>query len=295
MGIAMTIVSNFELIFKPQSPANPGGTTAVDRAIQGYFLEITDLENVELAYLLEFTIFPPPVGTPNREFRSLAGNTLCIVDTGGGDNQFGTLDGALTSDVFVPRFPMAGPTPGLSTNLVTVPPQAAALVAVLPSAFRVVNPIEPTPLTVPNFEVRGYVRIRLPALFTPPAFERQNGGNDAKVLLTPQNRATFITAADVISDQTQAGLPLATGDALNVITPDELLFFTAGPPAMRERAEGLGPLAGVVQGVPVEARSDLLQMLMGQLDADGSDLSGINESLAEAGVSLAIERRGRSR
>lgn len=291
-----TIISNFELIFKPQSPADPNGPVAVDRVIQGYFLEITNLESVELAYLLEFTIFPPPVGTPNREFRSLAGNTLCIVDTGGTDNRFGTLDGALTSDVFVPRFPVAGPTPGASTNLITVAPQATALVAVLPSAFGVINPIEPTPLTVPNFEVRGYVQIRLPVLFTPPAFDRQNGGNDARVLLTPQNRATFITAADVISDQTQAGLPLANGDALNTITPDELLFFTAGPLALEGReADEMSPLAGMLQRVPVGARSDLLHGLLGQLDANSSDLSGFNESLAEAGISLALERRGNAR
>jgi hypothetical protein len=191
---------------------------------------------------------------------------------------------------------LTGGTRGIAaTNLVTVAPHATALVAVLPSAFGVINPIEPMPLTVPNFEVRGYVQIRLPALFTPPNFVRQNGGNDAKVLLTPQNRATFITAADVISDQTQAGLPLANGDALNMITPDELLFFTAGPPAMRKRIAGPGMLASVVQGVPAEARSDLLQMLLGQLDADGSDLPGFNGSLAEAGVSLATERRAHAR
>src|SRR4051794_2832745 len=134
---------------------------------------------------------------------------------------------------------LTGGTQGIAaTNLVTVATHATALVAVLPSAFGVINPIEPMPLTVPNFEVRGYVHIRLPALFTPPNFVRQNGGNDAKVLLTPQNRATFITAADVLSDRTQAGLPLANGDALNTIAPDELLFFTSGPPASRERVAG---------------------------------------------------------
>jgi hypothetical protein len=157
---------------------------------------------------------------------------------------------------------LTGGTRGIAaTNLVTVAPHATALVAVLPSAFGVINPIEPMPLTVPNFEVRGYVQIRLPALFTPPNFVRQNGGNDA----------------------------------LNMITPDELLFFTAGPPAMRKRIAGPGMLASVVQGVPAEARSDLLQMLLGQLDADGSDLPGFNGSLAEAGVSLATERRAHAR
>ena len=40
-------VSHFELISKPQSPSAPTGTLAVERVIQGYFLEITNLEDVE--------------------------------------------------------------------------------------------------------------------------------------------------------------------------------------------------------------------------------------------------------
>lgn len=46
-------VSHFELVYKPQSPAAPDGTAAVDSLIQGYFLEITNLESVEYLYRVE--------------------------------------------------------------------------------------------------------------------------------------------------------------------------------------------------------------------------------------------------
>lgn len=284
-------ISNFELILKPQSPASPGGTMAVDRVLQGYFLELTNLEAVPLRFLLEFVIFPPPLGTPNREFRSLAGNTLCILDTGGTDNRFGILDGTLTSSVFTPRFPGPGPQPfpAGSTRLITVPPGGTALVAVLPSAFGVIDPIEPTPLSVPNFEVRGFVRIRLPAIFRPPfPFLHPQLDRPARVLLTPQNRATFLTATGAISDQTQTGLPLATGQALNEIPPEfGLLPFPVAALAEEERFQLAGSL---LQEVPQEVQADLLALLMAQMD-EKADLARYNRALSARGIPMAVERR----
>ena len=42
-------VSHFELIFKPQSPVPPA-----DTVLQGYFLSISNLEDVELSFRLDF-------------------------------------------------------------------------------------------------------------------------------------------------------------------------------------------------------------------------------------------------
>ena len=67
-------VSHFELIWKPQSPAAPANTPAVANVIQGYFLEITNLESVPYSYRVEFVA--SPVTLPSR---SLAGNTVCFV------------------------------------------------------------------------------------------------------------------------------------------------------------------------------------------------------------------------
>jgi hypothetical protein len=279
-------ISNFELLLKPQSPATPTGSMAVDRVLQGYFLEISNLEPVPLRYALEFVIFPPPAGTPDRQFRSLAGNTLCIVDTGGTDDRFGTLNGSLASSVFTPRFPAAGPTPfpTAGDRLITVPANGTALVAVLPSAFGVINPIETTPLLVPNFEVRGFVRIRLPPLFGEgfPFFRRQLD-RPARTLLTPQNRATFLTATGAISDQTQTGLPLASGRALNEIVPEEIRFFPL--------AEDRTVLAGAyLQNVPPELQADLLALLLARLPED-ADLPELNRALAAREIPHTVERR----
>ena len=284
-------ISNFELLLKPQSPANPSGTMAVDRVLQGYFLEITNLEPVPLRYALEFVIFPPPAGTTDREFRSLAGNTLCIVDTGGTDNRFGTLNGSLASSVFTPRFPVPSPLPfpAAGDRLITVPAGGTALVAVLPSAFGMIDPIEMTPLTVPNFEVRGFVRIRLPPVFrnTFPFFTRQLD-RPARTLLTPQNRATFLKADNTISDQTQTGLPLASGKALNEIVPEAGFVF---PVAAGLRGESQAMLAGeYLQNIPPELQAEMLALLLARLPED-TDLPELNRALAALEIPHTVERR----
>ena len=284
-------ISNFELLLKPQSPASPSGSLAVDRVLQGYFLEITNLEPVALRYALEFVIAPPPPGTPNQEFRSLAGNTLCIVDTGGTDNRFGTLNGSLASSVFTPRFPVSSPlpVPAASERLITVPARGTALVALLPSAFGVIDPIEPTPLTLPNFEVRGFVRIRLPAVFRPgfPFLQRQLD-RPARVLLTPQNRATFLTATGAISDQTQTGLPLASGKALNEIVPEFGLAFPIATPLQNE---ALAMLAGAyLENIPAELQADLLALLLARLPEE-ADLPALNRALVQQKIPVQLERR----
>ena len=202
-------VSTFELIFKPQSPAAPAGTAAVDTVLQGYFLTISNLENQEYTYRLTLKIHPPPDGIPNREFRSLYQKSIFIIDAGGTDNQFGVVRGSsITSSQFV-------------TNLITVPPMGTALVAILPNNFLG----NPPPVDLPLYEVRGYALLTLPALFKAD-FEQGFFGlveqSDAplKVLLTPQHRATFFSANGSISDQVQASLPVASGQALNVLNPE---------------------------------------------------------------------------
>lgn len=271
-------VSTFELIFKPQSPAAPTGVAAVDRVIQGYFLCISNLENREYRYRLEFIVPPPPAGTPNGAFRTPAGNTLVFVDTGGLDNRQGVLSGAATQKRFVP-----------STGFVRVPAHGTALVAVLPSAFGPV-PGDPTPLVAPNFETRGYVRITLPAvrrggggfssLFTVP-----QSNAPVKVMLTPQHRATFLRADNSISDQIQATLPMAHGNAIVSLPPEPGGFIlgdlTTIQPGLAELIESIEPAdLGIV-----------LAALLGDLNASNADLPALNKALAEAGVGLKVEKR----
>ncbi len=271
----MGIVSHFELIFKPQSPASPPGV-AVDRVIQGYFLEITNLEPVSLRFQLEFVAVPP---VPAAPFRSLAGNTLVFVDTPGNDNQGGVLNGTAGSSSFFP-----------SSGLITIAPQATALVAVLPSAFGV-NPLDMTPLALPNFEVRGYVKLNLPALFPAPFkfpfFRVPQAAAPVKVLLTPQNRATFLKADNSISGQTQATLTVVGGSAQTTVVPDPggPLVFTGL--ALADERIALGEL---LQANTELSQTDLLAALLGQIDP-AENLAPFNAALVQAGINFAVEKR----
>jgi hypothetical protein len=266
-------VSTFELIFKPQSPAAPTGVAAVDRVIQGYFLAITNLEDKTFKYALDFVA--TPVADP---LRSLSGNTVVFVDTPGSNNQQGVLNGALSAKVFRP-----------STGFVEIPAHGTALVAVLPSAFGPV-PGDATPLVAPTFEARGFVRIRLPALRSgpfPSIFNlKPQSDKPVKVLLTPQHRATFLTAAGAISDQTQTALPNASGAALNELKPEKGFVLTPAvfetlPPELARGVELLDP----------PERAALIGGLMAELAADGADLKALNAAMKAADIGLAVERR----
>lgn len=277
------LVSNFELIFKPQAPSSPSGVPDVERVLQGYFLKITNLEEETFRYALDFVIGPPGPGTPGQSGRSLAGNTVVFIDVPDSNNQQGVLLGDIDDSVFRP-----------STGLVAVPPGATALVALLPSAFGPV-PGDPTPLTTPSFEVRGFVRIRLPALrrTPPPLSILTQAQSDApvKVLLTPQHRATFLTASGQISDQIQATLPLAAGQALNHVEPEP-----GGPIIILEDFEiDRLPfrLLERIQGLSDAQRRAILTALLSEVDPDRSDLKAYNAALGKAEVPLQLALRKR--
>lgn len=268
-------VSHFELIWKPQSPATPIGQSGVDRVFQGYFLKISNLEDKPYSFALSFVAAPATVAE-----RSLAGNTVVFIDTPGGNNALGTLNGTIASTVFT-----------LSTGTITIPAQATALVAVLPSAFNGL-PVDPTPLAGQNFEVRGFVRIRLPAVFktvqTPlgPRFVRAaQSDRPVRVMLTPQHRATYYTATGVLSDQTQSSIPTASGAAVNMVPPDQPFIFPFPVELDISRLERMSAL------VEDEDRGTMLAALLSSLDDPKLNLAGMNAMLAKAGIELALEKR----
>jgi hypothetical protein len=261
-------VSQFELIFKPQSPVPPA-----DIVLQGYFLSISNLEDVELSYRLDFVTSPVP-----DPMRTLSGNTVVIVDIAGGNNDFSySLVGGPAAKSF------------RLSRLVTIPPHATAKIAVLPS--------DPFPCPIgdgtddpADYEARGYVTLRLPALLTIDGgilrFERQIEGA-AKVLLAPQNRATYFREGSIES-QTQAGLPLASGSALNEVPSEGFVF------------PGLGsftatPLEALVDELDIDTVPERLADLITVAAASELDLRAFNAALKEAGVGLALEKRAVAR
>jgi hypothetical protein len=285
-------VSHFELIWKKQAPVAPSGGT-ISTVLQGYFLEITNLEAVELQFAVEFVAIP--VDPANAPQRSLAGNTLVFVDVPNSNNIPGVLNGTTASTTFVP-----------STGRLKIPAKGTALIAVLPSAFN--TPFDTTPLSAlanlsstNDFEVRGYVNLRLPTIRVPIGqfltFPQAQTAAPVKVLLTPQNRTVYYGPSGSIDGQTQATLPTANGAALNLIPPDQPFFF-AEPVFLPAR------LASIKENVP--KLFDQLQLgtsegldatiaVLASLAPDQVDLKELNNALKKLDIDLAVERRDRKK
>lgn len=252
-------VSSFELIYKPQSPVG-----AADTVLQGYFLNITNLEDKALRFGVSFVT--SSVSDPDR---SLFDNTTVFVDTANSNNTSATLTGGLTSSAF-----------NLSPQVV-IAPNETAKIAVLPS-----DPF-PVASTPANFEARGYVRLSLPAdvsfsfpggLTFTPQLDRP-----ARVLLTPQNRATYLDSSGVINDQTQSSLPTASGGALAEVTPSSGLVVLPG--VLRKELAGLGDIDAV------NLNEADLALMLASLPASGIEFSEVNAILKEAGIGMALENR----
>lgn len=265
-------VSHFELIYKRQAPVGVGGAPAetVDTALQGYFLSITNLAAQSLQFRVEFVAQPPMPGQP---LRSLAGNTLVFIDSPGVDNAPTTLAGTFASSVFTP-----------ASGLITILPQSTALVGVVPSVFGVL-PFDPTPIptTDRNFEVRGFVRLTLPAIRRNRFFSSAQATEPVKVMVTPQYRTTYLTDAGVLSDQTQASVPTSSGGSVGLVTPEPSRFM------FPEILQPVRP--DLMIDIPIEIRPDILMSLLADLDTDPASVAALNRALGEMDVPLALERR----
>lgn len=248
------IVSHFEIVYKPQSPAGPA-----DTVLQGYFLEISNLEDVDLNFALSFT-----TSSISDADRSLFGNAAVFVDTPGTNNNIGvfTLTGALTSKTF-------------SLNrLVSVPAHGTALVALVPS-----DPFPPASVAPnkANFECRGYVTLTLPA-----SFFRPQAKNPVRVLLSAQNRTQYSDpVTGVPKGQSQASLPIATGKAENLIVPSQPKF----------NIDDLIISDAVLYPKPTISPVSMLAGLLADAKDAGLDMKAFNAALKEAGIGMAIETR----
>lgn len=251
------IVSHFELVYKPQSPAGPA-----DTVLQGYFLEITNLEAIQLEFALSFTT--SPITDVNR---SLFRNAAVFVDTPGIDNNIGvfSITGALASKSF-----------GMNRRIV-VPAHGTALLALLPS-----DPFPPAlvPPSMANFECRGYATLTLP-----PFLFRAQAAAPVKVLLTAQNRTQYSDpATGVPKGQSQSSLPITTGKAENLIASGQPLFDFDDLVFDRDL---MNKLPFIENLSPVQ----LMAALMAEAQAAGMDLREFNAALKTAGINLAVENR----
>jgi len=258
-------VSNFEIVYKPQSPVGPA-----DTVLQGYFLEISNLEDVDLRFRLD--LWTSSITDPDR---SPQNNTAILVDRPGSDNA-DTF--SLIGDIDAKSFRVS--------PWISVPACGTALIAVLPSD-PFVFPNEP-----PNFEVRGFVTLRLPAVFQPgggggfPFFFGPQLDRPARVMLTPQNRALFIGTDGENNAQTQASLPLATGQALNEVEPESGIIF---PPPLELDIPAL--LEREITRPSMAFSPEVLAMQVAAAATSDMDLGSFNAAMKNVGVGLALKRQ----
>ena len=139
-----------------------------------------------------------------------------------------------------------------------------------------------------TFEARGFVKIAIPAKLRlrPVRYEPQIK-TDAKVLLTPQNRAIYTDDDGQPSAQTQSSLPLAAGEALVNVTPSK------GGPLIIDRPDDFDftfdaiDLDLSIQGLTAEG----LALALVAAKSSKLDLRKFNAALKKAGVGMAIETR----
>lgn len=201
------IVSTFELVYKPLTPSfgDPQTAALARRAVQGYFLTVSNLSARDYRYQLVFQISLP---NPDDSNRRMENNTVILADVAGTNT---TLSLVRNGNRY-------------TTGLFTIPAGQTALVALLPNFVLNLSNLNP------QIEIRGFVELLIPALRRPGIFIVFDPQSDPNVpvnhLLNAEVRGTFLpnafpaSLADLDFDQTNHSLPLAGGAALQGINPE---------------------------------------------------------------------------
>ena len=202
-----TLVSQFELIFKKQAPING---VELETVLQGYFMQLTNLEEKNLLFNIDFVSQMP---SNNDTGGKLDSNTLAILDNPGAsvpNNVFSQLQILSTTNN---TYRARGHTYDIASG-------ATALLTVIPQVVKFPG-VDETPVGR-DIEIRGYVQISLPAFE-----EKAQSSKPVDIMVTPQNRASFFTFPSddtfdggIIKNQVQATLTTSTGGAVLQVEPD---------------------------------------------------------------------------
>lgn len=271
-------ITTFELLVKRIAPP-PASPTLARRVIQGYFLTLSNLEDRDLTYQLEFHVSRPNPANANR---SLAGNAVVAFDTAGA-NSFLTLN-AVTPSPATPVF----------TTRFRLPAKQTASLQLLPDLNK------PGLLTDanPGIEIRGFVRLTLPALRQGLRL-RPQGTTPVKVLLNPEIRGTFLPNTFPNSggdfDQINYPLQLASGKGLNEINPEPGSFFIS--PNFVDNVnldlpvlvDGLTPPALDLSVLSPAARAEVLAETLAQVDPSAENLSTVSDLLSRLEIPIRME------
>ncbi|NDJ20721.1 hypothetical protein GS682_03495 [Nostoc sp. B(2019)] len=254
-------ITTFELLVKRIAPP-PAPANLARRVVQGYFLTITNLESKDLTFRVRFNISRPNPIDPDR---TLFNNVDLLYDIAGANIPL-PLSGGVNSTVFGGSF--------------VLPARQTASLQLLPKIglFAAANP---------DFEVRGYVTLRLPRIGGQPQSD-----TPVKVLINPEIRGTFLPngfPGGSIEDVDQINYPLAiaSGKALNEIASDPPLVFVPGlPPILTS------PVSSEIESLLLDAdeleKSQSLVELMAQLDKDPQNLEKLSDLLSKSNIPIRV-------
>lgn len=230
------LLSTFELLLKPITPAT-GTISGSDRSLlQGYFLNVANPNNTSLRLRLRFNAQSPGL---DRTKLLVARDTL-------GTNEFASLT---ANNTFEFRL-NAG-----DTGLVILQPD-----------IRILNPAN----VADRLEVRGYVEI-----FAVSSFPFPGNARAFPLLVTPEHRGTFLPSPGTSGDFDQliTAIPTSSGSALlNVDTVFDPIFegpLVPGPqfpqfpqPVPFPRPiDPIGPVAGGITPGVVSQLENIQQVL----------------------------------
>lgn len=199
------LVSNFELLLKRIATVNapPSITAVFRRVVQGYFLEVSNLEES-----LRVRMFPRltiSVSSGNR-----------IIQAGPPPNVQAIFDNGNTQNLSLNVSPINQGNPNVlqyNIGAFVLEPQQTGLIAILPNLNAFINDANP------DLEIRGYVELLRARFFifgsVPPA----------QILISPETRGTFLdndypttnTANELDFDQLAYSIPTASGRGQNTI------------------------------------------------------------------------------
>ncbi|TVQ13329.1 MAG: hypothetical protein EA368_02420 [Leptolyngbya sp. DLM2.Bin27] len=267
-------ISTFELLVKRIAPP-PAPSTLARRVIQGYFLTITNLENRNLNFRIDFTPSIPDASAPDRSDRLLRGRADILDDVAGRNRR--------TAQFF---------TGDRLTGIFPVPAQQTASVQLLP---RLPGTLLDNP--DPQIEIRGFVSLQVSRFqANPPA--------RARVLLNPETRGTFLPntfPASTTGDFDQINYPmqLASGRGLNTvmleplasraITADSVSRVAAN---LLDSSFDLSPEVSLL-GLNSDELASALAALAGQIEPSDETLDNASDLLSKLNIPIRMERVNR--
>lgn len=287
----MGIISTFELLVKPIAPRDPipeDFRAVARRVVQGYFLTITNLSNLDLRFRFRFTA--SSVNATNVIGASGPGSFVnqvdLLYDIDGSENlPLENVGISATGPGFVR---IRGDLPSLRGN-------QTATVQLLPRLTRSVLENED-----PELEIRGFADVFIPLI----ASANEDGGfslirqtdESVPVLLQPEIRGTFLpndlSTNNIDFDQINYTLMTASGRAFEEIEPPAALVPAPVTPELLDTVvEDLRTDPAILDRMSEEPDSQLRDLLINlfNLEPSAENLTRISNTLNEIGIPIVMQ------